>query len=106
MTFTAKELRTKTIYRSTERPNYTIETTHLIGVPKTYKIYETQRITELHTTSECVGIHTSLKEAIAALTWWVTCPHHQGAFFMAPLFCKSLYLHHTTFYKELTWEVH
>ena len=69
MTFTAKELRTKTIYRSPERPNYTIETTHLIGVPKSYKIYETQRITELHTTSECVGIHASLKEAIAALTW-------------------------------------
>ncbi len=69
MTFTSTELRTKTIWRSAQAPNYTIETTHLIGAPKTYKIYETQRITELHTTSECVGIHTSLKDAIADLTW-------------------------------------
>ena len=68
MTFTSKELRTKTIWSSPERPEYTIERTHLIGAPKTFNVYETQRITNLHTTSECIGSFSNLNEAIEFLT--------------------------------------
>ncbi len=68
MTFTSTELRTKTIWRSPQAPNQSIETTHLLGATKTFQVYDHQTITELHTTCECIGSFPSLKEAIDFLS--------------------------------------
>ena len=66
--FIAKEMRTKTIWRSPHHPNHSIERTKLIDGPKTFNVYETQRVTELHVNCYCIGCYSNLDEAVRSLT--------------------------------------
>ena len=69
MNFTKKEMRTKTLWRSAERPNHSIEMTHLIGARRDYLVYESSRVSELFVTTECIGSFRTLQDAIDFLTY-------------------------------------
>ena len=64
-----KEMRTKTVWRNPDHPNYCIERSHAREHPVKYDVYSTQVLTELSYLVECEASFRNLEDAKNYLTF-------------------------------------